>query len=69
VWCKDKGYNLLVERLEVNDVRGLPSGNFFFSEGAYVTIANKLQLHFDRNASLELKRALATLYAKSFAKE
>jgi predicted phosphodiesterase len=66
-WCKQQKYDLLVEYMEDNDLSTLPTGNKFFDEDAYATIANHLCLHRDRKAGKELKRALANLYAQSFS--
>lgn len=68
VWCAKENFTLIANAMENDNAKMLhmPSGNGFFTEEANADIANLFHLHRDRKACLELKKALAKLYAQSF---
>ena len=66
-WLKKKKFDRILHLLNDCDPELLPSGNEFFTEGAYEDLCSALKTHRDRNASHELRVALSKLYAESFA--
>mmetsp|Transcript_7453 Transcript_7453/g.17875 ORF Transcript_7453/g.17875 Transcript_7453/m.17875 type:complete len:403 (-) Transcript_7453:1527-2735(-) len=67
-WCTKENFNLVANAIAYDDEKmpQMPSGNDLFTEDAYADIVNLLHLHRDRKACIELKNALAKLYAQSF---
>lgn len=67
-WCAKENFDLVVNAMgsDNEQLSQMPTGNGLFTEDAYTDIANLLQLHRDRKACMELKTALAKLYAQSF---
>jgi Icc-related predicted phosphoesterase len=65
-WCKANAYTLLAQRLETIPSQTLPSGNDLLKSDAFQPLFDKLQLHRDEQARLELRRALLQLIAESY---
>lgn len=66
VWCHDNGFSAIAQKLEYVDTSDYPSGNDLLGQDAFDELANKLKLHRDKGALMELRRVQAMLYSESF---
>lgn len=67
-WCNQENFNLVANCIGSDNEKlpHMPSRNDLFTEDAYEGIVNLFHLHRDRETCVELKKALAKLYAQSF---